>query len=94
VAADLGRLTATPFGDADARAKLVTVAAPPESHPSDLTSARALLLAERAARLAAEDTAALAAIETANIKADLSAREALMAYQQLTIEKLRRELHG
>jgi len=52
----------------------------PESLPSDLAAAHAMILAERAARLAAE--------------ADRSSAAALIAYLKLQIEKLRRELYG
>src|SRR6476620_2692862 len=52
----------------------------PESLPSDLAAAHAMILAERAARLAAE--------------ADRSSGEALIAQLKLQIEKLRRELYG
>ena len=59
----------------------------PESLPTDLAAAHAVILAERAARLEAEAIAASA-------QADLSSQEALIAHQQLMIEKLRRELYG
>jgi transposase len=52
----------------------------PESLPSDLAAAHAMILAERAARLAAE--------------ADRSSGAALIAQLKLQIEKLRRELYG
>jgi transposase len=52
----------------------------PESLPSDLAAAHAMILAERAARLAAE--------------ADRSNGAALIAQLELQIEKLRRELYG
>ena len=52
----------------------------PESLPSDLAAAHAMILAERAARLAAE--------------ADRSDAAALIAHLKLQIEKLRRELYG
>ena len=52
----------------------------PESLPSDLAAAHAMILAERAARLAAE--------------ADRSNGAALIAHLKLQIEKLRRELYG
>ncbi|KUM28549.1 hypothetical protein AU467_34670 [Mesorhizobium loti] len=60
---------------------------PPLSLPSDLASAHAALLAERAARLQAE-------AEAANAKARLSSTEALIAHLQLLIGKLEREKHG
>ena len=52
----------------------------PESLPSDLAAAHAMILAERAARLAAE--------------AERSSAAALIAHLKLQIEKLRRELYG
>ena len=52
----------------------------PESLPSDLAAAHAMILAERAARLAAE--------------ADRSNGAALIAHLKLQIEKLRRQLYG
>jgi transposase len=60
---------------------------PPLSLPSDLASAHAALLVERAARLQAE-------AEAANAKARLSSIEALNAHLQLLIGKLEREKHG
>ncbi|TCL89197.1 transposase IS166 family protein [Rhizobium sp. PP-WC-2G-219] len=60
---------------------------PPLTLPSDLASAHAALLAERAARLQAE-------AEAANAKAKLSSIEALNAHLQLLIGKLEREKHG
>ena len=59
----------------------------PESLPTDLTAAHALILVERAARLEAEAVAATA-------QADLSSTEALISYLKLEIEKLRRALYG
>jgi len=52
----------------------------PESLPSDLAAAHAMILAERAARLSAE--------------AVRSSGAALIAHLKLQIEKLRRELYG
>ncbi|SFF23147.1 Transposase [Methylobacterium sp. 13MFTsu3.1M2] len=52
----------------------------PESLPSDLAAAHAMILAERAARLSAE--------------ADRLSGAALIAHLKLQIEKLRRELYG
>lgn len=52
----------------------------PESLPSDLAAAHAMILAERAGRLTAE--------------ADRSSGAALIAHLKLQIEKLRRELYG
>ncbi len=55
--------------------------------PSDLASAHAMILAERAARREAEASAARA--QAVNSHAD-----ALIARLRLEIEKLRREIHG
>jgi transposase len=73
----------------------------PQSLPSDLASAHATILVERAARLQAEAAAAWAQgqaasakAEAANAQADLSSREALIALLKLEIEKLRRSLYG
>jgi transposase len=73
----------------------------PESLPTDLATAHAVILTERAARLQAEAVAALAQgeaatakAEAANAQADLSSTEALIAHLKLEIEKLRRELYG
>ncbi len=59
----------------------------PESLPSDLAAAHAMIRAERAARLQAEAVAA-------NAQADLSSTEALISYFKLEIERLRRALYG
>jgi hypothetical protein len=69
--------------------------------PSDLASAHALLLLERAERIEAQKTAALAQAAAARAQA-IAARaqaiatstEALIAHLRLEIEKLRRELYG
>jgi transposase len=66
----------------------------PESLPSDLAAAHAMILAERAARVQAEAVAASAQGEAATAKADLSSRDALIAHLKLEIEKLRRSLYG
>jgi len=66
----------------------------PESLPSDLAAAHAMILAERAARVEAEAVAASAKAEAATAQADLSSHEALIAHLKLQIEKLRRELYG
>jgi transposase len=58
-----------------------------ESLPSDLASAHAMILAERAARVEAEANAARALAVN-------SATDALIAHLKLEIEKLRRELYG
>jgi transposase len=55
----------------------------PESLPSDLAAAHAMIIAERTARLEAE-------AKLANARAEA----ALIAYYKLEIEKLRRELYG
>ena len=55
--------------------------------PTDLASAHALILIERAARLEAEADAAQA-------RAMNTSTEALIAHMKLEIEKLRRTLHG
>ena len=55
--------------------------------PTDLASAHALILAERAARLEAEADAAQA-------RAVNTSTEALIAHLKLEIEKLRRALYG
>jgi len=80
----------------------------PESLPTDLAAAHAMILAERAARLQAEAIAATAQAaaasaqaeaasakaEAANAQADLSSTEALISHLKLEIEKLRRALYG
>jgi transposase len=66
----------------------------PESLPTDLAAAHALILAERAARLEAEAAAANAKAEAASAQADLSSTEALISHLKLEIEKLRRTLYG
>src|ERR1700692_3647010 len=72
-----------------------------ESLPTDLATAHALILAERAARVEAEAlaanaqaAAARAKAEVANARADLSSTEALIGRLKLEIEKLRRQLFG
>src|ERR1700730_5767709 len=66
----------------------------PESLPTDLAAAHAIILAERTARLEAEALAARAQAEAASAKADLSSTEALMSHLKLEIAKLRRQLYG
>ena len=66
----------------------------PESLPTDLAAAHALILVERAARLDAEAAAASAKAEAASAQADLSSTEALISHLKLEIEKLRRTLYG
>jgi transposase len=77
------------------------VKATPDSLPSDLAAAHAMILAERAARVEAEAVAALAQMDTAAAEAEVanaqavrSSTEALIAHLKLEIEKLRRELYG
>jgi transposase len=77
------------------------VKAAPDSLPSDLAAAHAMILAERAARVEAEAVAALAQMDTAAAEAEVanaqavrSSTEALIAHLKLEIEKLRRELYG
>src|ERR1700688_3427588 len=72
-----------------------------ESLPTDLATAHAMILAERAARVEAEALAAnaqaataRAKAEVANAQADLSSTEALIGRLKLEIEKLRRQLYG
>ncbi len=72
-----------------------------ESLPTDLATAHAMILAERAARVEAEalaanaqSAAARAKAEVANARADLSSTEALIGRLKLEIEKLRRQLYG
>src|SRR5215467_6966667 len=62
----------------------------PESLPTDLAAAHAMIIAERAARLEAEAVAASAKAEAANAQA----AEALISYLKLEIEKLRRQIYG
>jgi transposase len=69
--------------------------------PTDLASAHALILAERAARLEAEAAAAEAQATAAQAQATAAralaintSAEALIAHMKLEIEKLRRTLHG
>jgi transposase len=69
--------------------------------PTDLASAHALILAERAARLEAEAraadaqaTATQAQATAARVLAINTSAEALIAHMKLEIEKLRRTLHG
>jgi transposase len=72
-----------------------------ESLPTDLATAHATILAERAARVEAEALAARAQAaamsaeaDAANARADLSSTEALISHYKLEIEKLRRQLYG
>jgi transposase len=66
----------------------------PESLPSDLAAAHAMIRAERAARLEAEAKLGEVRAEAANAQADLSSTEALISHLKLEIEKLRRALYG
>ena len=58
-----------------------------DSLPTDLASAHAMILAERAARVEAEAVAA-------RVQAVVSDSDALIAHLKLEIEKLRRQLYG
>jgi transposase len=62
----------------------------PESLPTDLAAAHAMIIAERTARLQAEAVAASAQAEATSAKAEA----ALISYLKLEIEKLRRQLYG
>jgi transposase len=62
----------------------------PESLPTDLAVAHAMIIAERAARLEAEAIAASAKAEATNVQA----AAALISYLKLEIEKLRRQIYG
>ena len=62
--------------------------------PTDLASAHALILVERAARLEAEAIAAQAQATAARALAVNTSTEAFIAHMKLEIEKLRRALHG
>src|SRR3984893_2651778 len=66
----------------------------PESLPTDLAAAHAIILAERTARLEAEALAARAQAEAASAKADLSSTEALMSHLKPERDSLRRQLYG
>jgi transposase len=66
----------------------------PESLPSELAAAHAMILAERAARLASEVRAARAESELTHSLAAASGADALIAQLKLEIEKLRRTLYG
>ena len=65
-----------------------------DSLPSDLVSAHALILAERAARLSSEARAAQAETDLTHAQATASSADALIARLRLEIEKLRRALYG
>ena len=82
LASELGGLRLL-LADGDGCDSIAFVTPAPESLPSDLAAAHAMILAERRARLAAEAMAAGA-------QADLSSSEALIAHLKLEIEKLRR----
>jgi transposase len=60
------------------------VTSPLDALPSDLATAHAMILAERAARLSAE----------AEAKAESTNADAMIAHLRLEIEKLRRALYG
>jgi transposase len=63
-----------------------------EPLPTDLATAHAMIVAERAARVEVETRLANARAEAANAQADLSSTEA--SHLKLEIEKLRRQLYG
>ena len=65
-----------------------------DSLPSDLVSAHALILAERAARLSSEARASQAETDLTHAQATVSSADALIARLRLEIEKLRRTLYG
>jgi transposase len=65
-----------------------------DSLPSDLVSAHALILAERAARLSSEARASQAETDLTHAQATASSADALIARLRLEIEKLRRTLYG
>jgi transposase len=65
-----------------------------DSLPSDLVSAHALILAERAARLSSEARASQAETDLTHAQATASSADALIARLRLEIEKLRRALYG
>jgi transposase len=62
--------------------------------PSDLASAHAMILAERAARQAEHEARVKAEAIAARAQAEASSTEAFIAHLKLEIEKLRRELYG
>jgi transposase len=66
----------------------------PESLPTNLAAAHAMIVAERAARVKAEARLVEARAEATNAQADLSITEALISRLKLEIEKLRRQLYG
>ena len=65
-----------------------------DSLPSDLATAHALILAERAARKESEARAARAEADLTHAQATAFSAEALIARLRLEIEKLRRTLYG
>src|SRR5207344_1380494 len=65
-----------------------------EELPGDIDALRAALIAERAKRIDEAVRAARVAAELAIAKAKLSDDQALIAHQQLQIEKLTRQLYG
>jgi transposase len=66
----------------------------PESLPTDLAGAHAMIIAERAARVEAEARLVETCAEAAKAQADLSSTEALISRLKLEIETLRRQLYG
>jgi hypothetical protein len=66
----------------------------PESLPTDLAAAHAMIIAERVARDAERAARIEAEAHAARAVAENSNRDALIAHLKLQIEKLRRELYG
>ena len=66
----------------------------PETLPSDLAAAHAMILAERTARMESEARAARVEADLNQGKAAASGAAALIAHLRLEIEKLRRVLYG
>jgi transposase len=66
----------------------------PEDFPADIAALRAALVAERAKRLEEAARAARVEAELAVARAKASDDQALIAHQQLQIEKLQRQLYG
>jgi len=64
------------------------------SLPNDIEALKAALIAERNKRIAGETRAAAVEAELAVAKAKASDDQALIAHQQLRIEKLTRQLYG
>ena len=81
------------FAGAGGCDSIFVVTAAPESLPSDLAAAHAMILAERAARIRRRPSSAMPG-RGGQRQADLTSSEALIAHLKLQIEKLRRELYG